>query len=917
MTLEGLVSWFAKHRKDKNYQLRDLSDEEFESRAKKSWNRLPLEHQKKVLNTCKLAKLYSGNEQTLTFIINARFLAQTNLFSLCRLLEKYKDVSEKEYTYIDGTVHSTHEGICNEFFVRKDPTKKTFKDFAKEYIDKKERLLLVPRGGFKSSIDMADTVQWVICFPEVTILILTGVLDLAKDFVKEIKSHFEFEDGEMEGENLFQTKKAIKPKQMSDGSFNLFQVLFPEHCIPKEEGKSTEYQSPACSVIEKECTVFAASIDQNLSGWHVGVMKLDDVVTNENSRTVDRIRNINKQVSINNAMLHPYGFFDKIGTWYDCLVGTTPILMSDWSQKPIQDIKVGDTVVGWQHEGTKSKLVPAKVKAAGRYVAQPVNQYRFESGRTVVATPNHQWWSRKCTYGKLGFDYNRMKYVRRVLIPAKLNESRDAGWLAAIFDGEGSFQKNVNHPSGVIKVTQTKHNPGVIEKIRETLTTLKFNFVERWKQPKNPKWKLKCDFVITKGWRERYRFLAEIAPTKIKAIASSLWGQLVTEEDKLVSVENAGNQDIYWFETETGNYIADGCCSKNSEDTYGQTIKYVAKCEKDGEDVKTKVYIRPAWWANENSRKAGKVEEEMVESDYDFWFNEEGQLTYKFLRGKKLEDAEGFAIKYLNDPTQAHRIKFPRELLIRRTIASNMLPQQGMIVTTVDTAYSTKSWADYTVILTSLIYGGRFYVIDMKRGRYNEFELPQLIAQNALQWKPKRICIEDSVGVKWLGREVYREMDRLKLRVPIEFVPLGQGNKSNAKNMKAKPVLRLLGDERLLFANQCVGLEELYTELEKFDTAAATHDDIVSALSILVDQFASYAEMEGRMSSVAPDFISDPKMKQQYDHIYGAGVFEKMLNQKAFEASLEHQDMSMSDAMKAEREASGEYYDPLEAAGLW
>ena len=672
MTLEGLVAWFDKHRKDKNYQLRDCSDAEFEKRAKKSWARLPIEHQKKVLNTCKIAKIWSGKEDhTLDFIIKARFLAQTNLFSLCKLLDKYKDTSEKEYTWTDGTVHNTHEEICNEFFVRKDPTKISFKEFAKEYIDKKERLLLVPRGGFKSSIDMADTVQWVICFPEVTILILTGVLDLAKDFVKEIKGHFEFEDGEMENENLFQTKKAIKPKQVSDGSYNLFQVLFPEHCIPKEEGKSTEYQSPASPVIEKECTVFAASIDQNLSGWHVGVMKLDDVVTNENSRTVDRIRNINKQVSINNAMLHPYGFFDKIGTWYD------------------------------------------------------------------------------------------------------------------------------------------------------------------------------------------------------------------------------------------------------SEDTYGQTIKYVAKCEKDGEDVKTKVYIRPAWWANEAARKAGKVEEEMVESDYDFWFNEEGQLTYKFLRGKKLEDAEGFAIKYLNDPTQAHRIKFPRELLIRRTIASNMLPQQGMVVTTVDTAYSTKSWADYTVILTSLIYGGRFYVIDMKRGRYNEYELPQLIAQNALQWKPKRICIEDSVGVKWLGREVYREMDRLKLRVPIEFVPLGQGNKSNAKNMKAKPVLRLLGDERLLFANQCVGLEELYQELEKFDTAAATHDDIVSALSILVDQFASYAEMEGRMSSVAPDFISDPKMKQQYDHIYGSGVFDKMVNQAAFEASLEHQDMNTSDAMRAEREVSEGYCDPLAEAGLW
>jgi phage terminase large subunit-like protein len=655
-----------------NYQYKNMSDEEFDKQAKQSWDRLSPDHKKKVSATCHAAKvLIDDQPETAILVRRARFLAQTNLFFLCHLLEKYRDTSLKTYTWIDGSVHNTHEEICNEFFVRKDPTKSSFKQFAKDYIDKKERLLLVPRGGFKSSMDMADTIQYIICFPEVTIMILTGVLDLAKDFVKEIKGHFTLEDGEMEQENLFQTKKAIKPKQMADGSYNLFQVLFPEHCIPAEEGKSCEYQTPAVSMVEKECTVFAASIDQNLSGWHVGVLKLDDVVTNENSRTVERIKNVNRQVSIHNAMLHPYGFYDKIGTWYD------------------------------------------------------------------------------------------------------------------------------------------------------------------------------------------------------------------------------------------------------SEDTYGQTIRYVAKCEKDGEDIKTKVYIRAAWWPNEAARKAGKVEEEMIESDWDFWFNEEGQLTYKFLRGKKLEDAEGFAIKYLNDPTQAHRIKFPRELLIRRTIPSNMLPQQGMIVTTVDTAYSTKSWADYTVILTSLIYGGRFYIIDMKRGRYNEYELPQLIAANALQWKPKRICIEDSVGVKWLGREVYREMDRLKIRVPIEFVPLGQGNKSNAKSMKAKPVLRLLGDERLLFANQCVGLEELYTELEKFDTAAATHDDIVSALSILVDQFSSYAEMEGRMSSVAPDFCSNPQMKQQYDHIYGAGVFEKMISQKNFESSLDHPELSSGEALKAAQQDAAQDYDPLQEAGLW
>jgi len=362
--------------------------------------------------------------------------------------------------------------------------------------------------------------------------------------------------------------------------------------------------------------------------------------------------------------------------------------------------------------------------------------------------------------------------------------------------------------------------------------------------------------------------------------------------NKQVSINNAMLHP-YGFYDKIGTWY-------DVEDTYGQDVKHLAKCEKNGDPITMKVYIRPALWPNLASVKAGKIETEMVESDYEFWFNVPGQLTYAFLRSK-MHDAEGFAIKYLNDPTRAHVIKFPRELLIRRTIHSNLLPQTGLIVTTVDTAYSTKSWADYTVILTSLIYGGRFYIIDMKRGRFNEYELPAIIAGVCKQWNPKRLCIEDSVGVKWLGREIYKEMDKLKVRVPIEFVPLGQGNKANAKDRKAKPVLRYLGDERLLFANQCVGLEELYKELSNFGTAASTHDDIVSALSILVDQFASYADMEGKRETASPDFILDSQSKQQYDHIYGKGVYEKVFQGKAWEASLDHPDSSLQDMLNAQQ----------------
>jgi hypothetical protein len=92
-----------------------------------------------------------------------------------------------------------------------------------------------------------------------------------------------------------------------------------------------------------------------------------------------------------------------------------------------------------------------------------------------------------------------------------------------------------------------------------------------------------------------------------------------------------------------------------------------------------KIYVRPCWWPTDEAKKLGKIEEEMSETDYTYWFNVPGQLTYEFLRNKKKTDPY-FAIKYLNDPTQMHVIKFPRELLVRKTIPALEVPGTGMIV---------------------------------------------------------------------------------------------------------------------------------------------------------------------------------------------------------------------------------------------
>ena len=618
------------------FQYKEKSKDEISSLAVQSFKRLTAEQTEKVfVSWSKFCKEF-GVQADIKELAYYRFLAQTNLFFLCHLLETYNQV------HID-----VHEDICNNFFVSKNPSYQSFEEFAKSYSDLKERLLLVPRGGFKSSIDIADCIQWLLCFPEVTILILTGVYALAQDFVGELASHFILEEIGKDSKD----KPIYGPRRFKDDTKSVFQILFAEHTVLPGDILKSEFQTPASLSKVREPSIMAASIEQNLSGWHFGVLKLDDVVTNENSLTITRLEAVNKQVDVNRALLHPFGFFDVIGTWYD-----------------------------------ESDYYGICIK----------NEERFaeEEGKKHLV------------YGSV--------------------------W-------EGFFNSNVT----------------------------------------------------------------------------------------------------------------------------------------------MKIYLRSAWWPTPDAKKLGKIEEEMKKEDWILWFPE--RLPYEFLIREKKKNAEGFAIKYENNPRKVHQVKFPRELLLRRTIAATMLPQTGLIVAAVDTAYSTKSWADYTVMVTALIFGGCFYIIDVVRGKFNEYELPAVIASTGYKWKPKRIAIEDSVGVKWFSRELRREMDKRQISIPIEYVSLGLGTKAKSKELKAKPVVRLLGDERMFFSNTCSGLDEVYKELESFGTAQGTHDDVVSALSILVDQYGGYADMDSRISQVNTQFIADQRSKDRHEMIYGLGRFSKYNSNFALE----------------------------------
>ena len=117
-------------------------------------------------------------------------------------------------------------------------------------------------------------------------------------------------------------------------------------------------------------------------------------------------------------------------------------------------------------------------------------------------------------------------------------------------------------------------------------------------------------------------------------------------------------------------------------------------------------------------------------------------------------------------------------------------------------------------------------------------------------------------------------MQKLQISIPVEYVSLGLGSKAKSKQLKAKPVLRLLGDERLYFSKACEGLEELYNEMEQFTgTSDDAHDDIVDALSLMVSQFASYADMGSRLETVNVDYATHRREAELSDLVYCTGRY--------------------------------------------
>src|SRR6202035_4167806 len=486
------------------------------------------------------------------------------------------------------------------------------------------------RFHYKSSIlTFAGVIQEILCNPEIKIVIFSVTKPIAYAFLGQISTEFETNEllRAVYHDVVWKDPKKEAPK------WSLMRGL-----VVKRKGNP------------KEATVEAHGlIDGQPTSRHFDLQVYDDVVT-QDYLSPDSIKKTTERWEMADNLGSHLGVRKWIaGTRY-CTIGSMRVLMGDWTHKPIEDVKTGDTVVGWELRDGKRYLRAAKVVNCGMHPLQPVNKYHLENGRDVVCTEDHKWWRGpfgtgpeysplKLPNGSSQRDETKMRVtakgglvkLREVLITTEVDKSRDAAWVARVCGREGSFRKNTNHPSGVITLSQTMHNPGLIDEVRRVLAALNFSYSEHWFSPSEAppcpskphqnqaKWKDRCVFSINGGWRDRYRFIAQIAPVRRDRIAETLFGHLRTDQVKLMSIEPAGNQDVYWLETETGNYVVEGYCSSNSfADTYGVIIRRgslkprIYPATEDGTLTGVPVFLSQARWEEVKNTQRSTVSAQML-----------------------------------------------------------------------------------------------------------------------------------------------------------------------------------------------------------------------------------------------------------------------------------------------------------------
>lgn len=176
-----------------------------------------------------------------------------------------------------------------DLFLRKDPSKRLV-----DLDTIKSRLILWPRGHFKTTASAVEMVQLILNYPDIRISIMSSSLKESRKRLKEVKDHFLFCDK--------------------------LRKLFPELCPKKGArlGTVDYFNIPGRTRVGlREQSVFTASPRAINTGQHWDVAFVDDMVHAENSKKKEQLEKSIEDYKSFVPLRDPGGYIYVTGTRWD------------------------------------------------------------------------------------------------------------------------------------------------------------------------------------------------------------------------------------------------------------------------------------------------------------------------------------------------------------------------------------------------------------------------------------------------------------------------------------------------------------------------------------------------------------------------------------------------------------------------
>ena len=253
--------------------------------------------------------------------------------------------------------------------------------------------------------------------------------------------------------------------------------------------------------------------------------------------------------------------------WF-CTPAETPILMSDWSYKPISQVAIGDQVVGFERPQGQRRVITVATVTDISVSQQQVQTMEMESGHRVRCTADHRWWKRverDYSPAKVGSTLRRIPGLDDPEPSARQRELWQ--YLAGIVDGEGHITRSYVNICQVVP-----RNQPVVDRIRETLVELQLPFTEWREASTNTKWGDRvCFNLLRVGYVYRMLLNHTMLAKRDQALAMLSGGTGMGEasRDQVIAITQDGVEPVYGLTTTTGNYVAWGLWSSNSAEYQG------------------------------------------------------------------------------------------------------------------------------------------------------------------------------------------------------------------------------------------------------------------------------------------------------------------------------------------------------------